>query len=299
MIFGPWERKRCRSDPTTTARLPTPPPSSATAPPRRAGQVSRPVPTGPVESYDLGGDEIPETAPTPVRPPVAANRPARPKPPAPRDVPTQREYDEDEDDDEEASVDEVWTRWAEWGPTVIRLGITATATVALTYFVGGSLGFGWAFLILVLGMATFVLMSYPIAVTLERPVRMTPEQAVKDFYGAAAHHFPQYPRMWALLSSEGRESPEFDSFASFRTYWRHTLTKIKGSSVKGTTPLAFKVADFDSDKSAGQTFVEAKYKLIVTARDSDAVLAEYRVETSLVKGPDRMWYLNRGDLPQR
>ena len=33
---------------------------------------------------------------------------------------------------------------------------------------------------------------------------MTPEQAVKDYYAAASHHFPHYRRMWLLLSADGQ-----------------------------------------------------------------------------------------------
>ena len=105
--------------------------------------------------------------------------------------------------------------------------------------------------------------------------------------------------MWLLLGPDGRSSREFDSFATFRTYWKHRLAKLRGATVKGFTPLVFDVREFQSDKSAGQTEVEADFVVQVRPRGEDAtLLQEARVKTTFVKGPDRMWYLNIGTLPE-
>lgn len=265
--------------------------------------------------YDLEEDDADEAAEPPrwkgAPLPPPDKPPTRPKPKAEREDAPERprkkaardDFDEPEvrrPRGEESRVDEVWTRWAEWGPTVTLLAIVAAGVFVLTYFVGSTASLGLAFLVLMVGLVALVLLSYPIAVTLERPIRMTPETAVKDFYGAASHHFPQYRRMWALLSATGKASREFDSFASFRSYWKHRMTRLRGGKVGGFKPLTFEVKEFRGDKSAGQTSVDIEYTVAVRARDAEGPpLEEVRIETSSVKGPDNMWYLDLGTLPER
>ena len=69
--------------------------------------------------------------------------------------------------------------------------------------------------------------------------------------------------------------------------------------VSGSTPLSFQVEEFKSEKSAGQTYIEAKFKIAVFARGrhAEGPVETIRVETGLVRGPDKMWYLNQGTLP--
>ena len=63
--------------------------------------------------------------------------------------------------------------------------------------------------------------------------------------------------------------------------------------------MRFEVADFQSDKSAGRTELDARFTLNVFLGDESGKepIRSYRTKTSLVKGPDRMWYLNTGTLP--
>ena len=147
----------------------------------------------------------------------------------------------------------------------------------------------------------WVALTYPIVVTLERPVRMTPEQALKDYFAAASHHFPHYRRMWLLLSATGRSAAEFDSFPAFRDYWKSRMKQLRGDRVKPMTPLVFRVEEFKSDKSAGGgEFVEGQSTRVeVSARgsESSSPIDSVRFDTSLVRGPDKMWYLNEGRLP--
>jgi hypothetical protein len=203
-------------------------------------------------------------------------------------------FDEPEDKSE---VSEVWSRWGEWGSTLTRIALVAAGVLFLTYLAFEYVSFAASFGVLVLGFAAVVLLSYPIAITLERPIRMTPEQAVKDFYAAASHHFPHYRRMWLLLSDDGKTSPQFESFAAFQTYWKETIAELKRQS-GSNKPLTFRVVDFNSDKSAGRTWVEAGYQVTIVSRaaESGKPIRQVNVVTSLVKGPDRMWYLDRGTL---
>ena len=127
--------------------------------------------------------------------------------------------------------------------------------------------FGLAFLVLVAGGVTLVLLSYPILITLERPVRITPEQAVRDFYSAVSHHLPHYRRMWLLLSDEGRISGSFASLEGFQSYWKQRIEHMRAAGrASGFTPLKFHVDEFRSERSAGKSEVDASYSVIVSVR---------------------------------
>ena len=80
-----------------------------------------------------------------------------------------------------------------------------------------------AFLTLVVGAVGAITLSYPILITLERPVRVTPEQALRDYYAALSHHLPHFRRMWLLLSTAGRISNAYGSFEGFKAYWTDRL----------------------------------------------------------------------------
>jgi hypothetical protein len=137
-------------------------------------------------------------------------------------------------------------------------------------------------------------------ITMERPVRITPEQAVTDFFAAASHHVPNYRRMWLLLSAAGRASGPFRGFDDFREHWKGRIEGWRASRGAGKfAPLTFEVEDFKADKSTGQSTSKADYTVRIVPRGSPgaAPIASYRMTHGLVKGPDRMWYLNRGVLP--
>src|SRR5262245_5585772 len=75
------------------------------------------------EAYEVGGGEpggVGDEPAPPVVPPVpdAPERPSRPK---------SSEKPETRAAAESASVDVVWTRWREWGPDLLRLGLVALA----------------------------------------------------------------------------------------------------------------------------------------------------------------------------
>ncbi len=201
--------------------------------------------------------------------------------------------------DDRESVEKVWSRGAEWGGSLATLA--AVVVVAGLIFAWSiSAGYNWlAFLSVLAGGAVFILCSYPILISLERPVRITPEQAVKDFYGALSHHVPHFRRMWLLLSTGGRTSGHFSTFPEFKHHWVDRLAKLRKGRAGRFTPLKFEVGDFKSEKSQGKTSVDAKYtlKVWIRGRQGEGPIASYRVETGLVKGQDRMWYLDEGFLP--
>ncbi|MHC5541633.1 hypothetical protein ACYOEI_25710, partial [Singulisphaera rosea] len=223
-------------------------------------------------------------------------------PPLPRPIPKPRPRTDaipDESADPEDAVDPVWSRWGEWGPTIILLGVVMVTLGALDVL-AISVGFyGTAFAIFPIGATILVLLSYPIWITLERPVRVTAEQAVNDFYSAISHYLPHYRRMWFLLSSAGRDAAEFSTIESFEAYWKQRLATLAKDPELRYNPLQFEVVEFQSLKNSRQTAAQATYTVNVfsgSGRD-DAPIAAIPMKIGLVKGPDRMWYLNSGTLP--
>jgi hypothetical protein len=271
----------------------------------RARPVPKPRPA-PAEDdpggYALEDFDEPEAGPAPAPPvlPEAAPRPRRRPRPEADDL---DEPDERGRSAEEAEVDRVWSRGAEWGSTLAVLAVVGAAVAVAAWLALSIVGLGLAVLVLLAGLVALGLLSYPIVVTLERPVRLTPEQALKDFFGALSHHFPHYQRMWLLLSDRGRETASGDSFAGFREHWKARLAALRGrAGVKSGTPLDFEVVDYKSEeKSAGKSANEGTATVNVVARgdESGTPIATYRYKIGFVRGPDRMWYLNRGTLPEK
>lgn len=262
--------------------------------PQRPASAPRPA----ARPADLGGYDLadaPEPAvDEPPRPPVspAPPRPGRPHPERP-------ERPEAESAVQPASVSQVWSRGAEWGPNLPAVIGSALATLIVVYLSLDIDNLGRTFFLLVLGLAATLVLSYPILITLERPVRITPEQALQDYYGALSHLLPHHRRMWLLLSDEGRSSAEFEDFATFRAYWKRRVGEIRANGdAKG--PLEFRVVDYKADKSAGKDALRAKYSIQVgraAGGEGSPPIATYRGSATLSKGPDRMWYLDDGTLP--
>jgi hypothetical protein len=200
--------------------------------------------------------------------------------------------------DPSALVDEVWSRWSEWGGTLILVLGWLAILFTIVYFILGWDQYGIAFLTLILGGIAAVILSYPILITLERPVRITPEQALRDYYGSLSHHFPHFRRMWLLLSSAGRISTAYGSFEGFKAYWKDRLGQLRQGHAGSLTPLVFEVVDFKADKSAGKVRIEAQFalKVWVRGRRRDGTIHSFPMSMALVRGPDNMWYLEDGTL---
>ena len=202
--------------------------------------------------------------------------------------------------DPEELVPEPWSRWGEWGMNLIVVGAWLTVLLLLVYFLFVQDSIGPAFLLLLVGGLVAVVLSYPMLITLERPVRITPEQAARDYYAALSHHVPHFRRMWLLLSAAGRISAAFGSFEGFKGYWKDQLAGLRRGHAGPFTPLVFEVADFKSEKSAGKARIDATYNVNVSVRGQRASGAIHTipVATALVRGPDNMWYLECGTLPR-
>lgn len=196
----------------------------------------------------------------------------------------------------EARVDEVWTRSAEWNPTLVKIVPAALLVAFLVYSLLSAMNFGLAFTVLFIGGVMITILSYPILITLERPVRVTPEQAARDYFDALSHHAPHFRRMWLVLTANARSTPEYSSFAGFCEYWKRRLASLRPSGVGAWTPLEFKVDDFQADKSAGKTALDADFTVVVSVRGRSTPIASFKQTAGFVKGPDKMWYLNDGRL---
>jgi len=269
------------------------------APSPEASSPRRPVVTPEAaEGFDLA-DSPPPAASRPVPPswerdaePV--DKAPAPATPRPRPRPSPRI-------ESASTVDQVWSRGAEWGPTLAVLGLWAALVLFLLFLTLSGEFYTLTLLLLAVGMAVGLVLCYPIVITLERPVRMTPEQAAKDFYGALSHHRPHYRRMWLLLSNAGRTSSRFASFEGFQKYWVEKLKQLRQGQTGSSAPLTFLVDDFKSEKSAGKTATDARWKVKVFVRGQreQGPIWSLPVESNFTKGPDGMWYLDDGTLAER
>jgi hypothetical protein len=252
-------------------------------------------PAGPAASgevFDLADAESAEGGAPPVEPAPAAAKSKVPRP-APADSTKESPARKPSE-----MVEEVWTRQAEWGPTLIVVGAWVAFILLFVYFGLGSDYIWLGLLTLMLGAAAAAVLSYPILITLERPVRVTPEQALRDYYGALSHHLPHFRRMWLLLSSAGRISTAFGSFEGFKAYWRERLHQLRAGHAGSFTPLVFEVADFKADKSAGKDEIDTEFTLRVSVRGQRQAGPVHRfpMRIALVRGPDKMWYLENGTV---
>src|SRR5262249_885031 len=84
-------------------------------PDRPLKSAGRPKPETAAQGYDLAGGEpeVAEDQPAPVPVPAPPPRPEKT---------TQRREKARIEDEEAPAVDEVWTRWGEWGPSLLWLG---------------------------------------------------------------------------------------------------------------------------------------------------------------------------------
>lgn len=196
-------------------------------------------------------------------------------------------------------VDELWSRPGEWGGTLIVIGAWLAVVFLVFFFCWGQELYGPGFLMLLVGGLVAVVLSYPIVITLERPVRITPEQALRDYYGALSHHLPHFRRMWLLLAKAGRISTAYGSYEGFKSYWTDRLRRLKEGRAGGWTPLVFEVDDFKAEKSAGRVKIDAEFRLKISVRGQRQAgpIHVFPMRVSLVRGPDRMWYLESGTLP--
>lgn len=257
------------------------------APKPATGGANPPPASRDDESYDLVDPADPaEGSGSGTAPPVSPPHPA----PIPERSPRERKPE-----DRKAPPDAVapWSRKKEWGIDLIRVGLALIGTFLLVGFLIERGSYSWAFLAFLAGGLIALVLSYPMLITLEVPVRMTPEQALKDYYGALNHGRPHFRRMWLLLSRAGRKP--FENEAAFRRYWAEQLASLSGGKRPSWNRLTFRVEGFRAPKSHGLEVIDARYEVTVSAGD-DSPIRAFSAKASLVRGSDRHWYLDDGRL---
>lgn len=252
----------------------------------------------PAPASDLGYD-VASAEPTPltVPPPQAVEEP-KPAPMAPEPAPRASVRKRAEPRDEPSTVRPVWSRSGEWGLDLLKV-IGAFLGTLLLAFLGTAFGsFGLGFLLFLAGLAATVVLAYPMLITLERPVRLTPEQTVNYYFEAASHARPHLRRMWLLLSDRGRS--DFGGRERFEAYWRQKLLEHREGLPTGPlaafNPVRFEVNSFDGPGGKDEDFIPASFDLVLERPSTDGATLRTRVprRVTLSRGPDRMWYLDDG-----
>jgi hypothetical protein len=243
-------------------------------------------------SVEAAADASAVVPPVPITPPPVPR--AAPKKPKSEAAPERPRVQQPGD-----VVEEVWTRNAEWGGTMIVVSVWLFIYAYALYNSMSVEDFRPFFAILLFGIPLTVFLSYPMLITLERPVRITPEQAARDYYTSLAHHWPHYRRMWLLLSKAGRVSMSYGSYEGFKSYWKKKLKELRGKHAAPTTPLVFDVANFRGDKSAGKAILDCEYELQVFVRGKRAAgpIATMTIPMGMIRGSDNQWYLQDGTIP--
>ncbi len=260
-------------------------PAPAAKPPRPAA-----APDG--EDFALEESPAPARRP-PVPPPVWEDEPSdEPRESRPRPAPIRHL-------DSASAVDYPWTRWAEWGSMIAALAGWTLVAWTVVYFLLVAELYGAAVLVFGIGTIVGLALFYPIVITLERPTRMTPEQALRDYFQALSHHVPHHRRMWLLLSNAGRTSSKYASYEGFKRYWRARLARLREKGkASGFTPLSFAIVDFKSERSGGKVAIDATWtiQVFVRGRREEGPIATFPSRGSFAKGPDHMWYIDDGLL---
>lgn len=194
-----------------------------------------------------------------------------------------------------------WSRGREWGLSVVPPIVLGIGTIAATvYFLGfaETVSLGRALLSLIVGGALTLIAAIPLLATLEPPLRMVPEHALKEFYAALSAGRPQYKRMWLMLTEEAKSSRSFNGYAAFRSYWRKQLKHLSRGGGGLWNTLEFRVINFKSPQSKDANDVHARYELEVVDARSKNTVALFADTIDVFRGPDRMWHMNRGTLPE-
>lgn len=240
-------------------------------------------------TYDVDAGEARPS----VRPPTPA--PRRTRTAAEPAVPPRTRHVKD-------GVTTVWSRSAEWRPDVIRLAIFGGVAVVLIYGLAAMGLWTVAFLALLTSLAAAAFLAYPLVITLERPVRMTPERAVRDYFAALSHSFPHYRRMWLLLSDQGHASGDIQSEADLRAHWNARRVELSRNGRPSYPALLFDVTSYEGEKAGGESHVNATVTLDVRESSNDGSLNEaiatFQFPVTLTRGPDNHWYLDTPIIPE-
>jgi hypothetical protein len=189
-------------------------------------------------------------------------------------------------------VSHVWSRWVEWKQPIVWASV-GVALATLIVFVP-------AYVATLMFLAAMGYGAYCVVISLEVPVRVTPEQAIQEFFAAAGHRLPNFRRMYVLLTDNGKTSSAYSDLAQFRAYWTDQIAQFSRSPA-WLVPLEFRIEGFSHRYNADKTMATVRYVVKIAPRgqaESVSATAEFDVRNLVVKGPDGQWYVNDGSLPE-
>ena len=287
----PFKRKsRNHSEPLPVGELPADDSLPLSPPDHPADSISPGTdPPSDEEAYELEETNAP-AAPSPVpteQPPVAEKLTFTAKPRTRKQVkPTATE------DKVKPQVTQLWSQWDELR-YVLMIPLTLVVLGVVAFMPNSRVLVG-VFMVLA-GLAGA---GYLVAISLERPVRVTPEQGVREYFGALDHHLPNFRRMYLLLTDDAKEVPEFHTYQCFRAHWNYRLAQIRPAEA-GFRPVVAKVKKFNAQYTHSRKWASATFVLEFSLRGLEGEpLTSYKMNCDLVKAPDGMWYLNEGRIPE-
>jgi hypothetical protein len=195
-----------------------------------------------------------------------------------------------------------WTRFRESSSDFVRMAVAGLSTIILAWLFSGWSTIHLAGWICVAGTAVVAITAYPLIVGLERPVRMSPERAVRDYFESLEHHGPLYRRMWIFLTPEAQNCQSFADFDSFKLYWNQRAQEWRHrGNAWPRTPVVISFDQFQSKQDASDPNKSLlKFSISVSLRGhrSSGPVASYKLSWTAFRGPDRQWYLADGNLPE-
>ena len=184
----------------------------------------------------------------------------------------------------------------------MKIAATVLATLILAWIFADWKTLHIAGWVCIFGAVLALSLSYPLVVGLERPLRMSPERAVRDYFEALEHHRPLLWRMWLFLAPEGHETRFYANFDGFQAYWRRRVREWqhRGNAWR-VTPVAITVGRVESVRDVHDpnlSHLHFTVQISIRGHRADGPVATYKLQWSAVRGPDHQWYLTSGDLPE-
>ncbi len=144
----------------------------------------------------------------------------------------------------------------------------------------------------------FSYVSYRFVITIEPPVRTTPEQGMREFLEAFCHRFPNYRRMYDFLTGDEQSSSKWgvEPRKGFKRYWLDQKREILGEGYP-CRAVAYRMERVHTEYNKQRNFARIECRLTLFPRGPAEKGQARPVEMTLAKGTDNCWYLNEGKLP--
>ena len=198
-------------------------------------------------------------------------------------------FEEADDDGSSASVeaveavdvDPIWTRGAEWGPDLVRVGAVLLGTLVVAWFIVGS-SFTVAFGVFVIGVRSGVFVELPDSGDDRAPgsddARAGGQRLLRGRRAPSSRTTPGGCGSSSVPTA--RQHGRFSNFGEFQSHWAKRMATWKEGKGGQFTPLTFQISEFRGDKSAGQTTSHIDYtvRVFVRGQESAKPIATYADE---------------------